>query len=217
MSTEYRICSKKAEELEKILNRLNTIYTNQTIPKENTPKLIKSNDPILDQQFLQEYTKLFFNHIRRTISNCNIKLEVIKARLNSIVTREEDRLSNLQIPPHEILSQYQQFCTSCNIQNRKPTPKLQALIETSQSHPNSAPETNYALPSFTVSQPPTPSTTEPSSSQSPTSTNPSQPSDTQRRKQKRKHQALNPPAAKRNHHHSSDFLSQGHHPRNHPP
>ena len=124
---EIQIHQKSITELEHTLEHQRLIYTEKTIPKTYTPRLLQTINNQLTETFLKEYHTLFFQHLNKVIEN-NISLELHSAAVNSIVAQVEQELATSGLETKAIAEMYHTFTSENNVQNHTPIPALQMLI-----------------------------------------------------------------------------------------
>ena len=129
-SAEYQHHVSQVTTLTTTLTHQQNIQTYKTIPKPYQPRPLKTSDPSLAQQFTQEYHDLFFKHLEKVIMNNQIKLELHKSALTSIIVQTEMHISRLSLPAHEMKALYDSFLLENHIENRIPIPELQQHFKT---------------------------------------------------------------------------------------
>lgn len=130
-SVEYQRHLSQVTTLTTTLTHQQNIQTYKTIPKRYRPTPLKASDPSLTQQFIQEYNELFFKHLEKVITNNQIKLELHKSALTSIIMQTELHISRLvSQPAHEKKALYDSFLLQNRIENRIPIPELQQCFKT---------------------------------------------------------------------------------------
>ena len=83
-SIEYQRILSRITEIKSALEHQLTIQSFKTIPKQNQPQNhLKTSNPALTEEFMSEYSHLFFRHLDKVITNNQIKVELHKAALNN--------------------------------------------------------------------------------------------------------------------------------------
>lgn len=128
-SAEYQYHLSRVTDLTTTLTHQRNVQTYKTIPKRYCPTPLKASDPTLTQNFNQEYHELFFKHLEKVITNNQIKLELHKSTLTSIIVEAELYISRLTQPAKEKKTLYDSFRSDNRIENRIPIPELQQCLE----------------------------------------------------------------------------------------
>ena len=127
-SNEYQQTTIKLKNLETTLEHQQIIQSNRIIPKQYQCKLLKTFDTSLTERFNQEHSNLFFQQLDCAITSNSINVELLKARLTSIVIQTEQELSTLCLSQGEVSTLYIEFLKESKIEDRIPIPVLRAKI-----------------------------------------------------------------------------------------
>ena len=128
-STEYQHHATKVRELTATLNHQLAIQSYKTIPKEYVPLTLKTSNPSLTEEFNSQYNQLFFQHLDKVITNNQIKVELHKSTLTSIIVQTEAQLSKSPLPQEQVRSLYTQFKQDNNLNDRIAIPELQTKLQ----------------------------------------------------------------------------------------
>ena len=140
-STEYQTCLEALRNVRATLEHQQNIEISRIIPKKYQPKLLKTSEPTLMEEFRQNYNDLFFQQLERAITSNTIELSLLESRSASILTQTEDYLSTLSLPPEDIKILYNKFLRENGIENHTPLPVLQSKV--AQDQPLSTPSITH--------------------------------------------------------------------------
>lgn len=127
-SSEYKRHLVKVKELTATLEHQLSIQSYKTIPKEYAPLTLKTSNPTLTEKFNTQHNRLFFEHLEKVITSNQIKVELHKSTLTSIIVQTEAQLSKSPLPQEQIGQLYVQFKQDNNINNRIAIPELQTKL-----------------------------------------------------------------------------------------
>jgi hypothetical protein len=136
-STEYQHHLMQVKELTATLEHQLIIQSYKTIPKEYLPLTLKTSNPSLTDEFNSQYSQLFFQHLQKVVTSNQIKAELHKATLTSIIVQTEAHLSKSSLPQEQLRALYTQFKLDNNIKDRIAIPELQTKLQvTNEETPN---------------------------------------------------------------------------------
>ena len=128
-SIEYQRHLSQLTEIRTTLEHQLTIQSFKTIPKQYQPQNhLKTSNPTLTEEFMSDYSHLFFRHLEK-VTNNQIKVELHKAALTNIVIQTEVHLSKSSLTPEKTSVLYTKFCQDNDITERVPIPELQAKFQ----------------------------------------------------------------------------------------
>ena len=128
-SNEYQCHLSQLKDITTTVEHQLTIQSHKSIPKQYKPLYLKTSDPSLTEEFISNYNLLFFRHLGKVITNNQIKLELHKSTLTSIIIQTEVYLSKLPSTPEQITDLYNKFRQDNGIADRIPIPELQGKLK----------------------------------------------------------------------------------------
>ena len=88
-SIEYQHHLSQLMELTTTVEHQLAIQSHKSIPKQYQPPHLKASDVSLTEEFTSEYRQLFFRHLEKVITSNQIKIELHKSTLTSIIIQTE--------------------------------------------------------------------------------------------------------------------------------
>ena len=128
-SSEYQRHASRVTELTATLEQQLSMEMYKNIPKDYQPKQLKASNTSLTKEFTMEYSKLFFKHLQKVITNNQIELQLRKSTLTCIIAQTEVYLSMLPLPTSDITNHYHKFLLDNQILDRIAIPELQVKLQ----------------------------------------------------------------------------------------
>ena len=139
-SIEYQEYVAKSRDLKSTIQHQQSLLNQRVIPKVYRPKLLRTTNSHLTEEFDEKYARLFTEHLNKVLTSNIINLELQRAAVTSIITQTERHLCSSSLSQDDIKTIYYKFLSNNNIHNHTAIPELQSKLSeippqnTSPSH-----------------------------------------------------------------------------------
>ncbi len=132
--SSYKNTLLKKGNIEKALDTQNQIALHGNIPKAYKPSkfpITAEGNTKLNDEFMQAYNKIFFQHLTKVTAHNTTQLEVLKVKLASIIPQTEKYIASLDLHPHTIARLHAELTQQCKVKNdEEVTPRPEIVKKT---------------------------------------------------------------------------------------
>ena len=104
-SIEYQEYVAKSRDLESTIQHQQSLLNQRIIPNVYRPKLLRTTNSHLTEEFNEKYDRLFTEHLNKVLTSNIINLELQKAAVTSIITQTEHHLCSSSLSQDDNLLQ----------------------------------------------------------------------------------------------------------------